>query len=491
MSINEEKWIAHRDATQAEFDKFNEGETPENRIVVRSPFTTELPSVKFLDKKEKPYKGKAGNPDGINVFQPIKGIDSQGSEITWKAQLPTVIAPRGYCTIKHDKGELNAIPIVLSLNNPDHKLFIDEYETKVTEPAYRMVMGNPGMYATSLSSLKPIKDFSESVIISEQYKMNRMMIGMIMAQLIRKPKINKIIIEDSHLRNMFLTPLDFKDPEKPNEAPNQMRISWKHSPGVPAVPIGLVQLYDLCDGKKIDENGKVLSQKRLGFQCSPELTISKFNIGIKLNPKSLCTALTIFIFFESKFTDSQAGKHSYVDEYLTLDEMSNTMNPYVLEMLAGLSTAEATVVSSNIPTGNTFNPSGVETGSNSSINDIGDKSFLKSIATEGNQSTSPSSPPSIPIATPIGDSSHNETHANVFNNSTSVTPMNQQSTGMIPPAFNGGSSQFGVMPPPVFNPNTISSSNGMPPPFGAPSMTGDRLGSFNPGMINVQQSGTI
>lgn len=493
MSINEEKWIAHRDATQAEFDKFNEGQTPENKITVRSPFTTELPNVKFLDKKEKPYKGKNGEPDGVNVYQPIKGVDSQGSEITWKVQLPTAIAPRGYCTIKHDKGELDAIPIVLSMENPDQRLFIEQYDAKMTESAYRLVMSNPSMYSKNLASMKPIKEFTETVLSSADYKMGKMMIGMIMAQLIRKHTVNKVEVEGSPLRNMFLTPLDYKDPEKPNDPPSQMRISWKHTPGVPAVPIGLRQLYDICEGIKRDGTGKVISQKRMGFQCSGELSVSRFNIGIKLNCKSMCTALTIYTFFESKFKDSQAEKHAYVDEYVALSDMENSMNPYILEMLAGLSTTSApAVVTASVPSGNSFNPSGVDSGSNT-LPDVGGMSFLGAITAETTTVVQPvisSTVQPVSVTTPFGASSPNAGLASVIANASQVNPMQQQPSTMVPPSF-GGASQFGGMPPPAFTSNGMASTSNMPPVFGMTPMSGDRLSGFNPTMIPTQVSGTI
>ena len=236
-------------------------------------------------------------------------------------------------------------------------------------------MQQPSLYG--FPSMKPAPAITPEYMNSTTYQINKGMIGVAMSQLIRNHTINKVEVEGSSLKNMFLAPLDFHDPKKPNEPPSQMRISYKHTPGVPAEPIGLRQLFDICEGYNKDANGKILNQKRLGFQCSGEIYVSKFNIGTKLSCKSHCTALTIFNFFESKFKDSQAEKHAYVDENVTLEEMNNEMTSSVLEILKGLATSTPT----QAPAGNSFNPSGVDNGITNNLTQVGDNSLLNNIQT--------------------------------------------------------------------------------------------------------------
>lgn len=505
MSINEELFNQHCAATKEEFDKWNDEQKDEMKIIVRSPFTTELPKAKFGDILKKPYKGKNGQPDGTNVYEPIKGLDSQGTEVSWKVQLPTAVAPRGYTLIKHEKGEMKAIPLALDMGNPDHRLFYDEYQAKMTNEAYHHVMMNPSVYGAGFGSMKPIKEFTPAVIASPTYITNRIMIDMVMAKLIRNYAIKKVEVEGSPIKNMFLTPLDYKDPEKPNEPPAQMRISYKYKPGVPAIPIKLDELWDLCEGIKKDENGMIISKKPTGFQCSGEISVNRFNIGIKLNCKATCTALTIYSFFESKFKDSQEVKHTYVDENITLKNMNDAMSDYIIDMLNGLSSSNNNVnPKTDIPSGDSFNPSGIDLSDKSPNMTPSTPGFLETAnAIQSTNAVAQSvATSSAPIATATVISSNDEKLPGTSSPSESFSPMNQQggssmlppsfgvASGM-PPSFNTGVNQSFGMPPP--------SSNGMPPPFNtgmnqsfgmpppsAPLMSGDRMNQFNNSMIPTQ-----
>lgn len=490
MPVNEEKWIAHCEATKAEYDKWNEEQLPENKILVRSPFDVELPNIKLLAKKEDPYEAKNGQAAGINVYQPVKAVDSQGTETAWKIQLPTANAPRGYCTIKHDKGEMKVIPIVLDTRNPDHRCFINQYEDKMMTPIIRAIMETPSFYGNALAAIKPISksDFSQETLNSVAYQVNMGVLSSVLTRLIRKPNISKgIVDEKSLLRNMFLNPLNYRDQNKPNEPPVECRISWKRAPLEPPISIGLNQLYDLCEGIKRDETGKKISQKAMGFQCSPELSVSKINIGVKISCKTTCTALTIYTFFESKIKDSQAEKHAYVDEHVSADIFKNSMNDYISEMLKGLSTTEEEVKKS--PVGNSFNPFADTT----NLTEIPEGSLLATITPTPLPvaTVAPTNPAPIPVATiisqpaptnptpvPVGAKSPNEALNHILN----TAPPVQQNFNMIPPAIN--QSTFPGMPPPPAFP-----TSGMPPPFNMQTMSGDRINSFNPSMIPVQNSG--
>lgn len=500
MSINEELFNQHRDATKDEFDKWNNEQKDDMKIIVRSPFTTELPKAKFGEIQRKPYKGKNGQPDGTNVYEPIKGVDSQGTEISWKVQLPTAVAPRGYCLIKHEKGEMKAIPLVLDMGNPDHRLFYNEYQAKMTDESFHHVMMNPSVYGQGFASMKAIKEFTPAVLASQTYTTNRIMIDMVMAKLIRNYAVKKVEVEGSPIKNMFLTPLDFKDPEKPNEPPSQMRISYKHRPGVPAIPIKLQELWDLCEGIKKDENGMVISKKPVGFQCSGEISVNRFNIGIKLNCKATCTALTIYNFFESKFKDSQEVKHSYVDENMALDQMNDAMSGYIIDMLSGLSSSSNSVITkADIPSGNSFNPSGVEFSGTNSTASASAPGFLETAnALQGThviaQHVTTSNAP-IVTATVISPSdskntdtlSHVETFSPMTQQSSSSLPPSFGVASGMPPAYNGGQQQSFGMPPPSANGMPPSFGAGMQPSFGMPPssapMSGDRMSQFNNSMI--------
>lgn len=441
-----EKFNTHIHATEEEFRRWNDAQPEERKIYTRLPFDVEFPQIKFGNHDRKPYKGKNGEADGFNKFQKIKATDSQGSELSYRIQVPSVVAPRGFGTIKTDNGSLDAILVVFDVNNPDHKLFLDNIEKDVIVPVTHEIMKAPGSYG--MQGIKTFQNFDEKVLNSEQYRDNRIAIRSKMSKLINFPKKSKDVFDDeSPLRTMFLNPLNYVNPEKPDEHPAEMKISLKLVRGQPARAITLKQLYDLCEGIKKDANGKIISQQRLGFKCSPEIVFTKINNGSKPSIKATCTAITITNFQKSIVKDTQAEKHAYVDEYGVLDNFTNSMNPYIEEMLAGLSSSEET------------------THTTSNVNlDVGENSLLAKViqepiqpeqnsTQEQNFALPPMSIPSIPQMTPI-------------------MPMQQQEINMVPTNFMGmqGMPQIPPMPP-------------MNQQFNMSAMTSDRLNSFNPNMI--------
>lgn len=357
-----EKFITYRDTTAAEFNAWNEKQPETRKIKNRLPFTLEYPTVKFLPLDKKDYIDKDGK-SGVNKFHKMKAIDSQGSEVGYKVQLPSVIAPRGYALSKGDNGEIMSILIVFDLENPDHKLTCDNIDKMIVEPVCHEIMKAPGAF--SMSSVPTIQTIDENIKTSDKYKMALMLIKGSISKIINLPKINKTTYdENSTLRTMFLNPLEWTNPEKPTDPPMQMLVSLKLYPGVPATPISPNDFAKLCEGKIYDAKGKVISQKRLGCECSPEVVFSKLNIGSKVSAKKMCTAVTVTRFQEAPKTDTQLDKQNYMDQHGVIDEFSSQFN--LDEILASIRSAGSSDLTQTqtpttlIPQGNTFNPMGID-----------------------------------------------------------------------------------------------------------------------------------
>ena len=360
MSTNLEIFIDHAKNTQAQFDAWVEKQPATRKITNRLPFTVVWPTIKFAEGIEKkPYINKSDpSKSGVTVFKKIKGTDSQGSEVSYKIQLPSVIAPRGFGESKTDSGLIKSLLIVFDLENPDHKITCDNFDARITIPACHEIMRAPGIF--SMPEVKQFTSFDETVLADPKYAMNMMLIKAKMAKIINFPKKDKnTYIEDSPLRTMFLNPLYYQDPEKMNEPPAEMFVSLKLTPGVPATPIKPSQFFQICEGK-IFKDGKMIGQKRLGCECSPEIVFSKLNIGSKPSTKFTCTAVTVTRFQEAPKNDTQLEKQNYMDENGVMDEFTNNLN--LEELLAGLSTGNIEPQTVTVPAGNNFNPMGIDSG---------------------------------------------------------------------------------------------------------------------------------
>jgi len=138
-----------------------------------------------------------------------------------------------------------------------------------------------------------------------------------------------------------------------------MFVSLKLTPGIPATPIKPSQFFQICEGK-IFKDGKMIGQKRLGCECSPEIVFSKLNIGSKPSTKFTCTAVTVTRFQEAPKNDTQLEKQNYMDENGVMDEFTNNLN--LEELLAGLSTGNIEPQTVTVPAGNNFNPMGIDSG---------------------------------------------------------------------------------------------------------------------------------
>lgn len=498
MSTDLEKFITHRDATADEFNAWNEKQLPTRKIMNRLPFTVAWPTVKFSEGIEKkPYTDKLDpSKSGVNSFKKLKAIDSQGSEVSYKVQLPSVIAPRGFAESKTDNGMIKSLLIVFDMENPDHKLTCNNIDKHITTPACHEIMKAPGVFG--MSELKQILVVDESVLSDPNpmspYKMNMMLIKAKMSKVVSLPKKDKnTYIEDSPLRTMFLNPLYWQDPEKPNEPPNEMGVSLKLTPGVPATPITPIQFFKLCEGKVYKE-AKVISQKRLGCECAPEAIFSKLNIGSKPSTKTTCTNVTVTRFQEAPKSDTQAEKQTYMDENGILDEFTSQLN--LEELLAGLSTGNVAPSSATVLPGNSFNPMGIDSGlpEGVSTNTTGG-SFVASVTQTTTQTPqqilthqSQNNQPPLNFNQGAGSPQVFQQQWQQPLQQLQVNPMQQQfgGAGLSQQPFNNV--QLPVSTP--FNqfPSQLPQMNSMPS-LNMSGGLGDRLGNFQPNMIPTNNVG--
>jgi hypothetical protein len=472
-----EKFIKHRDATAEEFAKWNDAQPDSRKIMNRLPFTIDFPTIKISEGVEKKkYVDKADpTKTGINSYKKVKGIDSQGSEVGFKTQIPSVIAPRGFAESKTDNGLIRSLLLVFDLGNPDHRLFYENVDNKIVVPVCHEIMKSPGIF--SMPEVKQFQTISEEDMTSEKYMMNMMLIKAKMSKIISLPKKDKnTYLEDSPLRLMFLNPLYYINPEKPNEPPNEMAISLKLYPGKPAVSITPTQFFNLCEGKILDEDGKIKGYNRLGCECSPEVSFSKINIGSKPSVKSTCTAITVTRFQPSAKNDTQEVKKTYMDEHGIVDEFNNN-----LDIDAILASLTPTDVQINIESGGNFNPMGVDSNLPIAIASPSDgvsllSSFGKSSKLDNNE-----------IDTTNTQNNISNQHSNqVQNQSTNnqqwqqpqVNPMTQQNQGI------GATQQsYSNVLPPSINFNNFPNQQTQVPTLNMTHDMSDRLGTFNPSMI--------
>lgn len=361
MSTDLETFYEYLSASTEEFNAWNERQPDNKKIFNRLPFTVRFKQVK-LDKIDTiDYVDKDGKP-GKNKFRKFKMIDTQGCETSAKAQSPSVIAPRGYCTIKTDNGDLKAIPVLYDLQNPDHRIFIDNIDDSITRAAVHEIMKEPGAYGPSFSTITAITDFNETVCSSREYEMSNMIIRASISKVVNYVKLNKTTYDKtSSERTIFLNPLFYQNREKPNDAPIEMSISVKTTPGEPAIPISMSMLHDICAGK-IFPGGE-----NHGFECSPEISFIKLNIGSKISTKTSCTAITITRFFIAPKNNTQETKLKYIDERGVVDQYTSGLGN-MHELLAGLKyTITPNVINSTMgeynPMGNSSLPPPIENNS--------------------------------------------------------------------------------------------------------------------------------
>lgn len=352
------QWVA---STQERFNAWNEKQPENRKIKNRLPFTLRFNRVKFLNFDKKNYVGKDGKP-GVNTFKKMKFIGSDGSESACKVQSPSVIAPRGYTTIKTDNGPLKCIPSVYDIENPDHELFISEIDRAITTPAVHEIMKEPGTFG--IQEIQPIPEITDSVLASDQYKMGSFLVKSKMAKIVNFKKLTKTTFDQSSpQRTIFLNPLDWQDKEKPDDPPVQMEVNIKLQAGVPSTVISPDHLYKICEGYRMD-GGKLKKGEPQGFEHSPEINFQKLNVGSKPSTKTSCTSTTITRFQVAPKSDSQDQKNKYMDEFGVTDEYTAQLG--MEELLAGLRSAAFVETAGKVPVGNTYNPMGSE-GSNNSL----------------------------------------------------------------------------------------------------------------------------
>lgn len=309
-----------------EFNKWSDSiakEDEEKRIKMRLPFTITAPKVKFNDLEKKPFIDKKDGKSGTNLFKKFKFINSQGVESYPKLQLPSIIAGRGYCTLKTDKGEFKCIPVTFDLRNPDHKAFCEVIDSLYRD-AIHEIMKKPGDFGKVCKSFPEI---TPDVLKSKEYEKVFDNILESMSRLLNFPKVNGDFDLDSHYRTMFLTPQFYQNPEKLQDPPVEMKVFIKAAPGEPPFQMSPSELYRICEGfEGYTEDGKEIKGDCKGFECSPEISFTKLNAGSKISLTNNCTAITITRFQAAKKVNSQENKSKYIDDHGVADEYTANVN---------------------------------------------------------------------------------------------------------------------------------------------------------------------
>lgn len=486
MTTDLEKYLRFRNNTEEAFNQWNDKQPDNRKIHNRLPFSVEFLKVKFSEGFEKKaYVGKDGKP-GNAVFKKIKHISPQGGEVSAKVQSPSVIAPRGYCNVKTDSGEIKSIICVYDTENPEHKRFIDNIENDITTPAIHEIIKYPGTFG--FQEFPPIETLNEQVMQSELYKSAVSSVRTKMAKIVNRIKINKNTVDfSSPLRTVFFSPLYFKDPEKPNDPPVEMAVYLKTVPGQPARVITPSQLFQICEGyepKEVVEivDGvsksviKMVKGSAKGMECSPEGNFGK--LTTKPSTKLTCTSITITRFQIAPKNNTQEGKLKYVDEYGVEDTFTSQMN--MDSLLEGLSNALPGVSSNGqVPVGNTFNPMGVDAGV-SNPPTIGSSSLIAAAQASSFQSNQEIASQyhhhdNLQIKQPTSQSNINMTLPEIKSSmGSSGFGIQQQSMPPIPPPIS--SANFGTFPAQVQSnmmPNSLHSVN-----LGLMSGS-DRIQTFN------------
>lgn len=493
MSTDLETYLEFKSKTEASFNEWNEKQPENRKIHNRLPFTVKFLKAKFSEFDKKDYVAKDGTT-GTNTFKKIKHISPQGAEISAKVQSPSVIAPKGYCTVKTNNGYLKTIICVYDIENPEHKCFLDSIENDITIPAINEIIKYPVNFG--FDEFGAIKELNEQTLASENYKDAVRTVRTKMAKIINRIKINKTTIDfASPLRTLFFSPLYFNDSLKPNEPPVEMTVYLKLIPGAPPKIITPEQLYQICEGYEQREVVEVVDgvEKAVmklvkgnckGMECSPEGSFGKLNVGSKPSTKLTCTSITVTRFQIAPKTNTQENKLKYLDEYGVEDQFTSQMN--MDSLLAGLSNAlSGSSTNGQVPAGNSYNPMGVNVGT-ASVPSIGNNSLISAVQSNLVQS--------------------NENIASQYHHHENLQPKQQSpqsNIGITIPGIGSstGQSNFGIqqqsmppMPPPISASNygnfpSQVQSNLMPnsvPSINMGIMQGsDRIQSF--GGINSNQ----
>lgn len=355
MSTNLELFQIYKESTQAEFDAWNEKQPETRKIHTRLPFTVKFPKVKFLDFENKPYTDKTTGVSGINKFKRMKFPNSQGQDVAAKVQSPSVISPRGYALMKTTKGDFNTILIVYDMENPDHRCFCESIDNDITLPAVHEILKTPAEFGANINAIPIIND---TVLASKEYEFGVYGIKQSMAKVLNFPKTAAGFDLKSPLRTVFLSPLFFQDPEKPDDPPAEMTVYIKTDANSPPFIVTPDELMQICDGYKGMVDSKIIKGDKKGFECGPEINFQKLNAGSKASTKFSCSSITITRFQAAPKNNSQEEKIKYLDTIGASDEYSIQMG--MDDLLAGL--RGASVSSKNIglgaAIGNTFDPMG-------------------------------------------------------------------------------------------------------------------------------------
>lgn len=387
MATDLEAYATYKLETQDEFITWNEKQPENRKILNRLPWTINPNPVTFSQGFEKKaFPARDGKPAGVNNFKKIKGTSPQGGEVAAKMQSPSVLAPKGYCTVKTDNGPLKTIICVYDYENPEHKLFLDNIENFVTNPAIHEIIRNAGSFG--FQEFQAIQVFDDRTVASENYKSAVMLVRGKMAKIVNRIKIDKKTVDfNSTLRTIFYGPMDFDISERPEDPTCttfnhvETTVNLKLTPGRPPHVIKLDQLYMICEGweerefpvqKMINGIVQTTTERRLikgepkGMECSPEANFTKLNAGSKPSTKMTCPSITITRFQIAQRGDTQMNKSKAFDEYGVEDEFTAQMN--MESLLSGLANAaNAPPTTSQVPvSGGGFNPMGVDSNVNNS-----------------------------------------------------------------------------------------------------------------------------
>lgn len=378
MTTNLETFEQWRVSTQDEFNAWNDAQPETRKIRIRLPWTVNFPDVKFLGFDKKPYTDKTTGKSGVNIFKRMRYINSQGTESAYKVQSPTVISPRGYCTIKTEKGDFKTILVTYDRGNPDHRRYTDNIDEKISKAAVHEILKTPADFGVQET---PIPVVTEEIRGTKEYEMAVYSVTKNLAKILNLPKLAGGFDTKSPLRTVFLTPSFYQELDKdgnPMGGPSEMTVWIKTDPLSPAQEITPEQLYLICDGFLEIKDGKVIKGDKKGFECSPEINFCKLNAGSKPSTKTTCTAITITRFQAAPKSNSQEEKLKYLEANAVADEYSMNMN--MENLLMGLKSS-CGVTSKGIPSipNGTYNPMDVNSGSSQLPPNITNNSLMNSL----------------------------------------------------------------------------------------------------------------
>lgn len=463
MSANLQQYFEYLNQTEEEFNKWNLAQPPTRQILNRLPWTIKFNDAIFAPGFEKKaYVGKDGN-SGTNSFKKIKQRTPEGAEISYKVQSPSVICPRGYTELKTEKGNFKVMICIYDTTNPEHARFLKNIEDHLTTPAIYEIMRYPVEFG--FSDFNAFSSFDAGVLASEQFKDCSRDVSKKMSKIVNKIKISKTAYDHSSpLRSVFVTPMYFKDPEKPTEPAAEMVVNLKLRKGAPPHVITPAQLFMICEGWEEKEvpvqkmiNGfltnttekKLVKCKPKGMEFSPELYFSKLNAGVKPSTKMLCTSVTITRFQSAPKIDTQGDKSAAYDKTGVEDDFTLGMN---MESLLGLLPGMTNPNKGD----STESTSSTVTTATADFNPMGNSNITSTVSSGGGSLVSAMSQqtvtPSLQFTTPASTSVEQSHHSPVPINSLTMTPsvgIQQLAPPVMPQPFNGSNFSF---------PSTVQSS---------------------------------